>query len=101
MSVPHTGKLKAQIHGRRCSFNGEEWESADLSLAESLNLITELVPTTHYTIQEIAETVFRRAGLADVARIISVEFDQWPVGIPDDAIDYALSDLRKEIKRRS
>lgn len=87
MSVPHTGRIEAEIQGRRCSFDGDAWSAADSSLAETLNLVTEMVPKTHYTIQEIAEAVFRRAGLAGSARIISARNDNWTEELPEGAVD--------------
>lgn len=87
VSVPHTGWLEAEIHGQLCSFDGDLWTSADNALAESLNLVTELVPKTHYTILDVAEAVFRRAGLADTARITRVQADNWTRQLPDGATD--------------
>ena len=87
MSLPHTGKLEAEIHGKLCQFDGDVWTSPDAALAESLNLWTEFVPKTHYPIQSIAEVVFRRAGLTDFARIISAVNDTWKTELPAGAID--------------
>ena len=73
MNNPNNERLVAMIHGKRCTFDGEQWECEDASLAESLDLILELVPQTHTDLRQLAEVVFRRAGLTGVARVTGVE----------------------------
>lgn len=87
MSVPHTGKIVAQIDGRRCTFNGDTWSSDDRLLADALNQATRFVPKMHHTIQEIFAAVIRRARLTGSARIISAANDEWTEPLPEGAVD--------------
>ena len=85
MSVPHTGKLEAEITGIKCQFNGNYWITPVADLSARLNDATSATSKTHIDIRELAELVVRKCGLT--ANIISVQFDEWHEQIPDDAID--------------
>lgn len=87
MSVPHTGKLKAIVGRAPCEFDGESWTSPNQTLAELLNAFTDIVPKTHYTIQEVATAAVTAAGLTEGFRILTAENDAWPEDLPPDAID--------------
>jgi hypothetical protein len=86
MSVPHTGRLIAEIDGRRCEFDGDLWVTPSPALSDLLNFATDHAPKTHYTIKEVAQHVFAAAGLQR-ATIIEWKSDDWPEELPPGALD--------------
>ena len=87
MSLPHTGQLEAIVNGVRCQFNGDVWTTPDAELAARLNAEMESVAKHHATIDEVANSVFRRARLESSAKILHYKSDVWPTELPDGAID--------------
>jgi hypothetical protein len=87
MSVPHTGRLTAQIDGLRATFNGERWFVSDSNIEALLNSATFSSPKTHFDIKSLAEHVLTKAGLKARARILEWKADEWPDDLPDGVID--------------
>lgn len=88
MSVPHTGKLTAEVAGHPCQFNGDLWTCpADPALAAHLNAALELCPTQHYGIRSLALNCLRVADLEAVARNIEGQGDAWDDELAEDEID--------------
>ena len=88
MSIPHTGKLTAEYAGFILQFDGHTWTCDDHYLVRVLNESTVEVMQTHIGIVELAEAVFRDAGLSG-AVILSVRQDAWSPAdqLPPDSID--------------
>ena len=87
MSIPHTGRLVAEIKGVRCEFDGDHWAGPDAALNVLLNEATESTVKHHHSIEEIARRVLRETGLEASARILSVKPDRWRTELPPDAVD--------------
>jgi hypothetical protein len=87
MSIPHTGKLKAEVDGSLCEFDGDCWITPRADLTARLNDATRSAPKTHYSIHELAEHVLSKAGLLKTAKILAVRSDAWPKQLPADAIE--------------
>jgi hypothetical protein len=85
MSMPHTGKLTARIHGEDYQFNGDVWTGPDAALVATLNELADAEPKTHITIDQLAKKIFRRANIQ--GGVISFEVHQWSDDLPDGAID--------------
>ena len=82
MSVPHTGKLIADVAGTHCRFDGDRWTSADAALASQLNAATQNSPATHFSISERAEHVLNKLGFQGRYQVIAFEADQWGDQLP-------------------
>ena len=88
MSLPHTGRLSAEVDGIQCTFDGDVWEAAgDPRLSVALDRATAGVPKTHRTIVEVAQAAMAAAGFASRSRILSWEIGDWGEELPDGAID--------------
>jgi len=87
MSVPHTGKLTAEIRGQRCEFNGDNWTAPEAALTALLNDATASTPKTHMDIKSLARIVLIKAGLWNQSRILDWEGDIWEEELPPEAID--------------
>lgn len=75
MSVPHTGKLTAEIDGVTYFFNGDDWTGPSSPLIARLNAFTEIAPKHHFDIKSLAESIFQRAGIA--GNVITWQGDTW------------------------
>jgi hypothetical protein len=87
MSIPHTGRLHAEIDGMTCLFDGDSWNTPDPALTSSLDAITAGTLKHHYGIREVAERVIAEAGLKDRAIIVDCQNDQWAEDLPPGAVD--------------
>ena len=87
MSIPHTGRLVAEIDGRRCTFDGDVWKGPTPELEAQLNEATIDAPKQHYSIRTRADYVFYILRLTDHARILEAVADAWPNELPPGAID--------------
>lgn len=87
MSIPHTGRLIAEIEGQRCEFDGDTWRTASVALAALLNRETARTVKQHFSIKEVAERVLADTGLSARARIMEWHNDTWPDELPPGAVD--------------
>ena len=87
MSLPHTGQLEAIVNGVPCHFNGDVWTTPDAGLTARLNAEMKSVVKHHATIDEVANSVFRRARLKASAKILNFKCDSWLDELPEDAVD--------------
>jgi hypothetical protein len=76
LSIPHTGRLVAEIDGQRCTFDGNHWKCPLAELAAMLNEATITQPKQHYSVEGVAKGVFYHLGLESRARILEFQLDE-------------------------